>query len=119
MMNYDTLTNSAQNLLGLMDTIENLGDKPNNLLSQCDKEEQNILHHIELDDLSDDELVENAKALKQIRVTRRDTKDYLAFVAKLKYLMDNDRQAFEKMQKALRCMASYKVIMDNRTYEEK
>ena len=119
MMNYDTLTNSAQSLLGLMDTIENLGDKPNNLLSQCDKEEQNILHHIELDDLSDEELVENAKALKQIRVTRRDTKDYLAFVAKLKYLMDNDRQAFEKMQKALRCMASYKVIMDNRTYEEK
>lgn len=118
-MNYDTLTNSAQSLLGLMDTVENLGDKPNDLLSQCDKEEQNILHHIELDELSDDELVENAKALKQLRKTRRDTKDYLAFVAKLKYFMDNDRQAFEKMQKALRCMASYKVIMDNRTYKEK
>lgn len=99
--------------------VERLGDKPNNLLSQCDKEEQNILHHIELDELTDEELVDNAKALKQVRQTRRDTKDYLAFVAKLKYLMDNDRQAFEKMQKALRCMASYKAVMDNRTYEDK
>ena len=33
--------------------------------------------------------------------------------------MDNNRQAFEKMQKALRCMASYKTVMDNRTHEEK
>lgn len=33
--------------------------------------------------------------------------------------MDNDRQAFEKMQKALRCMASYKAVMDNRSYEDK
>lgn len=119
MVNYDTLTNAANELLKLMDTIESLGDKPNDLLSQCDKEEQNILHHIELDELTDDELVDNAKALKQIRIARRDTKDYLSFVAKLKYLMDNDRQAFEKMQKALRCMASYKAIMDNRTYKEK
>ena len=119
MMNYDDLTNSVNALLQLMDTVENLGDKPNDLLSQCDKEEQNILHHIELDDLTDNELIDNAKALKQIRTTRRDTKDYLSFVAKLKYLMDNDRQAFEKMQKALRCMASYKAIMDNRTYEDK
>ena len=118
-MNYEGFTKSANNLLELMATVERLGDKPNDLLSSCDKEEQNILHHIELGDLSDTELLDNAKALKQLRTARRETKDYLAFVAKLKYLMDNDTQAFEKMQKALRCMASYKVIMDNRTYEEK
>lgn len=118
-MNYEEFTGAANSLLQLMDTVENLGDKPNNLLSQCDKEEQNILHHIELDDLTDEELIDNAKALKQIRTTRRDTKDYLAFVAKLKFLMDNDRQAFEKMRKALRCMASYKAVMDSRIYEDK
>lgn len=71
----------------ISDLVKEYIETGNSKLKVFEKLEQDILHHMENSELSDDKLLEEAKKIKSVRVKRREVKNVFVLSGKIKNIL--------------------------------
>lgn len=83
---------------------------------QCEREIQDLLHYIEIEDISDEYKVESISLLKDCRTTRRCAKDYVKCSQPIIDWISNNDKEINSIKQLLGQVRKEEKYVTNRTY---
>jgi hypothetical protein len=84
--------------------------------SRSEGEMQDILHKLELEELTDDEILQAGKRLKEVRKTRRLANDFVSLAEPLKKFLDGHPQFIKKFSQLTGDVMAKERKLSNRIY---
>lgn len=88
-------------------------------LSSCEKEQQNLLHELELDDLNYNERAKVATKISKMRHERRNSKDAIELTKEIINFCSEQKPAIKKLERILGDIRKYENFMETRTYKRR
>lgn len=88
-------------------------------LSSCEKEQQNLLHELELNDLNYNGRAKVATQISRMRHHRRNSKDTIELTKEIMNFCNEQKPAIKKLERILGEIRKYENFMETRTYKRR
>lgn len=109
--------NEVTKIITVLNCATKMFDDAENELKHYQQEQQDILHAYEIDGLTEEDVESLSNGLRELRVQRRKTKNFIEQVRPLKELADNNQQFLRdtiKAQKEL--LRTFQKLQDKRYF---
>lgn len=114
-----TYSQELENFLNFLRDCEALNHIAYDNLAKCEKEQQNLLHELELDGLNYKERAKVATKISKMRHERRGSKDSIELTRDILNFYNENKPVIKKLERILGDIRKYESFMKTRTYKKR